>query len=214
MNTSQYLLEFLQSCDEDDESEKPTSAEEKKLTNLLDTLRIASVESVLPEQLSEVVKHLHSPKDILEYALDDHYSRYFLREVPKVVKRALKLEPVFIKRPIAERVEIYVREATRAYLFGLFQASIALARSALEESLKGHLRADAPVLAQSDELVALLRVAERSKLLNSSLIQSAHDVRKTANAVLHGTRCGDLDAFGVLIKTRKVLDALHSGRKR
>jgi hypothetical protein len=206
------LLEYLKNCDEDDENEEPTSAEDKELANLLDTLRIDSVESVLPEKLSMLVRHLHSRKDVLEYSLDDHYSRYFLREVPKIVKRAVKLEPLFIRKPIAERVEIYVREATRAYLFGLFQASIALARSAIEESLKGHLRAGAPMLAQSDELLALLRAAALSKLLDSSLLQSAHDVRKAANAVLHGTRCGDQDAFDVLIKTRKVLDALHSGR--
>ncbi len=207
------MLQYLKHCDEDDENEEPTSAEDKELDNLLDTLRIDSVESVLPEKLSMFVRQLHSRKNALEYSLDDHYSRYFLREVPKIVKRALKLEPLFIRKPIAERVEIYVREATRAYLFGLFQASIALARSALEESLKGHLRADAPMLAQSDELLVLLRAAALSKLLNGALLQSAHDVRKAANAVLHGSRCGDMDAFEVLIKTRKVLDALHSGRK-
>jgi len=213
MSTSQFLLEYLKNCDEDDENEKPTSAEDRELANLLDTLTINSVESVLPEKLSMLVRHLHSQKDVLEYSLDDHYSRHFLREVPKIVKRAVKLEPLFITRPIAERVEIYVREATRAYLFGLFQASIALARSALEESLKERLRAGAPLLAQSDELLALLRAATLAKLLGGSLLQSAHDVRKAGNTVLHGSRCGDQDAFDVLIKTRKVLDALHKGRK-
>jgi len=213
MSTSQFLLEYLKNCDEDDENEAPTSAEDKELANLLDTLRIDSVESVLPEKLSMIVKHLHSSKNILEYSLDEHYSRYFLREVPKIVKRALKLEPLLISKPIAERVEIYVREATRAYLFGLFQASIALARSALEESLKGQLKAGAPMLAQSDELLALLRAAALSKLLDASLLQYAHDVRKAANGVLHGARCGDPDAYDALIKTRKILDALHRGRK-
>jgi hypothetical protein len=94
---------------------KKDLSEDKEWANLLDTLRIDSVESVLPEQLSMLVRRLHSRKDVLEYSLNDHYSRYFLREVPKVVKRAVKLEPLFIRKPIAERVEIYVREATRAY---------------------------------------------------------------------------------------------------
>lgn len=211
MSTSQYLLEYLKNCDEDDENEKPTSADDKELAKLLDTLRVDSVESVLPEKLSMIVRVLHSPKDVLEYSLDDLYSRYFLREVPKIVKRALKLEPLFIEKPIGERVEIYLREATRAYLFGLFQASIALARSALEESLKRHLKERGlPMLAQSDELLALLRAAALSKLLDSSLLQSAHDVRKAANDVLHGSLRGDLDALDVLIKARKVLDALQS----
>jgi len=209
MNTSQFLLEYLKNCDEDDENEAPASDEDKRLANLLDTLTVDSVESALPEKLSMLVRHLHSQKDVLEYRLDGHYSRHFLREVPKVVKRALKLEPLLIAKPIAERIEIYVREATRAYLFGLFQASIALARSALEESLKEHFNA----ATQSDELLALLRAATLSKLLDGSLLQSAHEVRKAGNAVLHGKRCGDQDAFNVLIKTRSVLDAIHRGRK-
>ena len=69
------------------------------------------------------------------------------------------------------------------------------------------------MLAQSDELLALLRAAALSKLLDASLLQYAHDVRKAANGVLHGARCGDPDAYDALIKTRKVLDALHRGRK-
>src|SRR5260370_39520656 len=130
-----------------------------------------------------------------------------------MVKRALKPETLFIKKPIEGPVEIYIREATRAYLFGLFQASVALTRSALEQSLKENLRAEAPMLAQTDKLLSLWKGAELSKSLDDSLLQFAHEVRKIANTVLHGTPCGEQAACDMLIKTRKVSDALYSGRK-
>ena len=79
--------------------------------------------------------------------------------------------------------------------------------------MKEYLRAGTPLLGQSDELLVLLKGAALSKSLDGSLLQFAHDVRKAANTVLHGTPCKDQDAFDALIKTRKVVDALHLGRK-
>ena len=214
MNTSEYLRKTLKDCDDDFEEEQPPATpEEKKWLITLRKLEIDSIESVLPHDFANLIHHVHSGRDMLEYGLDDYYSRHFLDEVPKIVKRALKLEPLFIKKPIEGPVEIYIREATRAYLFGLFQASVALTRSALEQSLKENLRTEAPMLAQTDELLSLLKRAELSKSLDGSLLQFAHEVRKSANAILHGTPCGDQAAFDMLIKARKVIDALYGGRR-
>src|SRR5260370_14191317 len=214
MNTSEYLRKTLKDFDDDFEKEQASETpEEKKWFSTLRKLEIDSVESMLPHDLAKLIHHVHSRRDTLEYGLDEYYSRYFLDQVPKIVKRALKLEPLFIKKPIEGPVEIYIREATRAYLFGLFQASVALTRSALEQSLKENLRAEAPMLAQTHDLLSLLKGPDLSKSLDHSPLQFAHEVRKSANTVLHGTPCGDQAAFDMLIKTRKVIDALYSGRK-
>jgi len=214
MNTSEYLRIYLKHFDDDFEKEQPSQTpEEKEWLITFRKLEIDSIESVLPADLAKLIHEVHSGRDTLEFVLDDYYSRHFLDEVPKIVKRALKLEPLFTKQSIEGSVETYIREATRAYLFGLFQASIALTRSALEQSLKENLRAQDPMLAQTDELLSLLKGAELSKSLDGSLLQFAHEVRKSANTVLHGTPCGDQAAFDMLIKARKVIDALYSGRK-
>lgn len=213
MNTSQYLRDYLKEFDDEPDHDEPMSEEEKEWHELYRRLEIESVESLLPHELTELIHDMHSRRDMLEFGLDDFNMRYFLDDVPKIVKRALKLEPLFIKKPMDGPVEIYVREASRAYLFGLFQGSVALTRSAIEQALREHLRTKAPHLAQTNEFLSLLRGAELSKSPDGPLLQFAHEVRKRANEVLHGTPCGDQEAFDLLIKTRKVVDALYGGRK-
>jgi len=89
VSTSELLLEYLKSCDDDYEKAEPRSAEEKELSSALRTIEIDSVEGLLSEKLYEVIRHVRSRKDLLEFSLDDHYSRQLLEEIPKIVKRAL-----------------------------------------------------------------------------------------------------------------------------
>ena len=77
MNTSEFLLEYLKSCDEDDEKEEPRSAEEKEWSSLVHRLEINSIESLLPEKLYEVIRQIRSRKDVLELIrgfLNSNYS--------------------------------------------------------------------------------------------------------------------------------------------
>ena|SRR2546425_2296510 len=168
MNTSGHLLEYLRDLDKDfEESEGPTSPEDKQVERAIRQIKIDSIESLMPEELETIIGILRHRRDMLEWSLDDHYSRSLLKEVPEIVRRALKLEPLYVKRQIKGPAETYVREATRAYLFGFFQASVALSRSALEQSLRESLRSGASLLAQTDELLSLIRAAELSKLLDA-----------------------------------------------
>lgn len=216
MNTSEYLRTQLRDLDkwaEEDEADKP-SPEEAQWLELMRRLEVDSVESLLPVEAAPYIQRLHHRKDVLEYALDDHYSRKLLDQIPKLVNRALKLQPLFVPGMLSGPTEVYLREATRAHLFGLFQASAALSRTALEHCLRENLRAESPLLAETDELVGLIRAAERVKarVLAGDMLQFAHQVRKTANDVLHGKPCTEQESFDLLIKTRKVLDSVY-GRK-
>ncbi len=67
--------------------------------------------------------------------------------------------------------------------------------------------------AQADELFGLVRAAAMSKLLEPTLQPFADEIRRSANDVLHGTPCGEQDAFDLLIKTRKVLGSLYDQKK-
>jgi len=212
MKTSEILQRQIQDIDADyEEMEGPIDPEEKRIHQLLQQLTIDAVESSLPAQLAYALAG--SLKTVLldEWHLDDIYSRVLVREMPKVVERARKLAPVWIMRAPSKPADVYLREATRAFLFGLLQATVALCRSALEQSLKDRLRSQLSVLAEADELFVLLRIAEklRPRILEPSLIQLGHDIRNTGNSVLHGTPCTEQGAFDSLIKTRKILSALH-----
>src|SRR5260370_2504958 len=123
MNTSEYLRKTLKDFDDDFEKEQASETpEEKKWFSTLRKLEIDSVESMLPHDLAKLIHHVHSRRDTLEYGLDEYYSRYFLDQVPKIVKRALKLEPPFIKKTIQGPLKKYIINPTRPHSYTLFKS--------------------------------------------------------------------------------------------
>ena len=76
-----------------------------------------------------------SEPETWRWAVDDFYAREAVEKVPKTVGRFLRLSPVLLGVIPNDEVSIYVREATRCFIYGFFQASIALCRAALELGL-------------------------------------------------------------------------------
>jgi hypothetical protein len=146
--------------------------------------------------------------DTWQWMLDWRYCRDAIERIPGCVDRFGKLSPILIGKTSDEEVDLFLREATRCYLYGFFQASIALARSALETGLNRHLsrRLGDPKI----ELDKLIDGAAKLKLLSLSSAHSAHAVRKTANKVLHGKPTTEHAAFDVLVHTRGVVLELYS----
>ncbi len=149
-------------------------------------------------------------RDLLEFFLDDCLSRLFLSEIPRMVSRALQLEPMLIKEISQIDENSYLREATRCYLYGLFNASVSLSRSALEQAFSNKV----PKLLQKvegDNLLTLIKTAESSILKRrTEVCESAHRVRKTANLIVHGKACKGPEAFRVLKETRDIVLCLYS----
>ncbi len=213
MKMSEILQRQIQDIDTDTEEwEGWIDPEEKQAYEALRQLRIKAVEGFLPAKLTEVLLAV-SPKtrELTEWGLDDTYSRVLVSEIPRIVERALKLAPVWTTREPSKPAEIYLREGTRAFLLGLFQATVALCRSAFEQGLKDRLRSQLAVLAEADELSVLLKTAEMlwPRILEPDLIQLGHEVRNAGNNVLHGTPCNEQAAFDCLIKVRKILGGLY-----
>jgi hypothetical protein len=214
LNISEYLSVQLRDLDESTDVgtiDEP-SQEEAQLFEVFHRIEVDSVESLLPVEAARIIQQLHLRRDILEYALDDRYSRKLLEQIPSIVKRALKLHPVFVPGMLTGPTEIYLREATRSYLFGLFQSSAALSRCAFGHCLRESLHASP--LVNADELSSLIRAAERIKqrVLVGDALQLAHEVRKIANEVLHGKPCTEQESFGLLTRTRTVLDSVYRRR--
>ena len=156
---------------------------------------------------SEVVK---GAGDSAAWSLDDCLSRLIIPEIPRMVARALKLEPILTDENGVANENPYLREATRCLLFGLFNASVALSRSALEQALSKKIPLVIQGKSREDRLQTLIRTARVSVLKRAPVACDLADkVRKKANAIIHQGPCQESEALLVLQDTRTVLRALY-----
>jgi hypothetical protein len=68
--------------------------------------------------------------------LDEYYSKHLLAQIPRIVKRALALQRIESTAVIPRQVNVYLEQATRAFVAGLWDATAALARACLEATLE------------------------------------------------------------------------------
>jgi hypothetical protein len=153
-------------------------------------------------------------RDWAAYQLDDCLSRLMVSQIPRMVSRALRLEPMLIEEGRQADENPYLREATRCFMFGLFNASVALSRSALEEAFLKKI----PILLQGksreDTLEMLIKTARNSVLKGATgVCDLADKVRRTANAIVHGKPCQEAVAFEVLRNTRRIVHRLYGSAR-
>jgi Domain of unknown function (DUF4145) len=137
--------------------------------------------------------------------LDDHYTRELLKRVPRYVKRTMQLSRLYASRPPSERTNLYLREATRTYVLGLWNASIALCRAALESALRDKLPDSTP----SWRLPQLLNGARAAGILGPVEADMAGRVKVFGDTVLHSVRGEAPAALAALTAARAVLEKLH-----
>src|ERR1051326_1238754 len=131
---SHLLAQYIQELGEPDE-ESSASEDDKRILTLIASLDQKLLNSRYCLEVDEALlrewdRALDS-KGLLAWHLDDHYSRRMVGEVQNLVRRTLKLQRLVVAKTPAAEVNVYLAEATRCYVFGLWQASVALARSAL-----------------------------------------------------------------------------------
>lgn len=222
--TSQYLLEFLNDFDRDARSDsrplqellEERQLDYKELMNAVEGVCTGTSSTTYATYYHDWVRQNYWIKsDIIrefaEMGLDDCYCRSLLKQIPTMVSRALRLDPVLVNEYPKGPVNIYLREATRSYLLGLFIASVALSRSALEQALEEKV----PKLLQTDykeKLQMLINAAGLAKLLQGDVLSFAHRARIAANKIVHGQACKESEAFDILITIRKVVGELYASR--
>jgi hypothetical protein len=155
-------------------------------------------------------EHVNALENSAEFSLDDCLSRMMVSEIPKMVSRALQLEPILVHKNRQIDENPYLREATRCYLFGLFNASVALSRSGLEHALSKKVPSLLQGTSNKERLNTLIRMARSSVIKKMPKIcDLAEEVRTTANLVIHGKMCQQPIALQVLSNTRIILQALY-----
>ena len=218
---SQYLAEEIERLDESSTAEELArdTVDREKLMESVEALCGNSTETTFTRchflrQLASKYPILTDAKktdrDILEHFLDDCLSRLLVSEIPRMVSRALELEPMSIEQSPGADENAYLREATRCYLYGLFNASVALFRSGLEQAFSSRIPKLLLGAAGGDTLLILINTARSSILKHSPKIcDRAHEIRKKANGIVHGKTCKGPEALRVLKDTRDIIVCLY-----
>lgn len=141
--------------------------------------------------------------EAVEEWLDEYFIREMIRKVPKMVERTMRLSNLGVEKAPPEQLNLYLQEASKCFVLGLPQASIALCRAALEQGIRERLKEVG--VSPAGELSELIEMAARSKVLSGASLQLANEVRRAGNRALHYGSSTDKNASDVLLKVRLVL---------
>lgn len=169
---------------------------------------ISSLEGFSNDLAAKIASLWRDDPELWDWIVDDHYSREAVRNIRGIVRRFMQLSRVPAGVLPSPEVATYLREATRCYIYGFSQASIALSRAALEAGLNEYLRRKLKAAPQL-KLLEKVKKAEQFKLIGRSHAGMAEEVSKAAGMVLHQKPATSSLAFDTLSRTRGVLLALY-----
>jgi|GEM_PF-2174240 len=146
--------------------------------------------------------------------LNKMFSVEFLKKVNFCVKRSMKLAGLFAKEPASKQTNLYIHEATSAYILGLPIASVVLSRAALEQALKDRLGLQNN---QQDirSLAELIENANTWKLFEDSTSTSAAiEMKKQCNKVIHEGPIDESEAFQIISIVRDLIREIFASNPR
>ncbi|PYV29509.1 MAG: hypothetical protein DMG09_29835 [Acidobacteria bacterium] len=204
---SEFLAETLRDMDEgypDDipQGERQEAVETRDFVEAYTRDFIRSLEGFSHKDARKIPGN-PSENWLLEYFLDEYYVRDMVKRIPKMVKRAAKLSQIFPRIIPSHAADLYLREATRSYIYGFWQASVAFSRAALEQGLRERVKqklGDTP-----GKLSLLIQSAATCGLLDAAHRHLAGRVKLSGDRVLHGDPATDREAWETLCAARGVL---------
>ena len=169
---------------------------------------VASLEGLSSEDNARAQAALKEDPVPWKWVVDWWYCKDLVERIEPANEKFSKLTPILVRVTKNQEVNVYLREATQCYLFGFFQASTTLFRTALETGLKDcfdrKLRSSPEI-----NLYDLIGQAVQKGILDGAVAYMAHEVREAANKVIHEEPITEGQAFDILVKTRKVLEELY-----
>ena len=203
---SAMLKEHIDFLDEDKDDEG--DEKEKRTAEKLLRLTVSSLEGFSPQEVERVLSIFKEDAELWHWAVDNFYTREVVEGVHGMVNRFLRLTPVLAGVIPSSEVNVYLRESSRCFIYGFFQASIALSRAALESGLNDHLAKKLGKLPEV-ELAQKINQAARLKLVSAAGARHANNVRIAARDVLHRKPAKENTAFDVLVQSRGFLGELY-----
>jgi hypothetical protein len=138
----------------------------------------------------------------------DAFLREMFRRIPELVARARQISPLAPHEIPSDATQVYLREATRCYLFGFWDASMALSRAALDEGLWTVARDK--LKRKPESLRELLKACIWLGILDKPIADLADKVVLAGNRVLHIQPTNREEAWDALCAVCGVLLHLFS----
>ena len=138
--------------------------------------------------------------------------------------KKIKIGPILSSSHVPESIKSYFGEIRNAYAFGLYKSSIALCRALLEMSLFDKLKKKGAFKevktkvthidsAKEDNLYRYIFLAKQKRVLNKINVDKAHQVRISANKILHikdkEAKIKEKEAFDIILNTVEVIESLY-----
>jgi hypothetical protein len=163
------------------------------------------------QDLSEEFRLLSSSLDV-DVNTEIHYALELMDVLDGIRQRATDLPTLPIVGLASSELSVLLGEATKAHLYGLHTACVALCRSLLEKALTECV--PGPAFEEenrrnprSGPLANLIRAAGRVGLLTPQAVTAADDLRRSANNVLHGDSHAK-DSYEAIADVRWVIGEL------
>lgn len=190
------------------EQEIRESERDRKILDAIVSAIIQSRQSFSSLDLHNIDQLVRSNRELVEAAVDDRFTRDAIDAVPGYVTRLMELSRLEASRTPSKVTNTYMREATRAYILGLPQASIALCRAALEQGLKENLGyQESGTFIKFQDLLA---EARRYSILDSVTESIAREIATAADSVLHESPADLKVTLDVLTKLSALVQQIYS----
>ena len=210
---SEEVQTFIDTLDSEGKQDTPLEDREeaKRAENVVDLLVddiIASRESLIENRLAVIDKFDVAYPELVRHFLDERFTRDVINSVRGYVSRTMELSRLEGSRTPSEMTNSYLREAVRTYIFGFPQASIALSRAALEQSLKEELGHQGKRIFL--DMNNLLDEAEGGGVIDGVIRKTARKLASEADAVLHERPADLAKAYDVLLMLRGILQHVYA----
>jgi len=144
--------------------------------------------------------------EVRQRLFDEHYSKALLERIQGMALRTDAVPVLRTREPICRGASLYLREATRSYILGLWDAAVALSRAALEEALEDRIR---KLLGPMSGLDELIKAADRKRLIHRDAVSAAQRLQRLGNIVLHERQGTEDEALASVRDIRVVLRHLY-----
>ncbi|MBZ5523275.1 MAG: DUF4145 domain-containing protein [Acidobacteriia bacterium] len=212
---SQYLLSDIEVMDREYDRHVPAGEREehektKRIIEALTKHLVDSRETFLEKPITVLDQLSHSHREVVEHLIDDYYTRQQLENMSSFVYRTLSLSQLETAHIPSQQTRTYVREATRTYIYGLNQATVALCRAAVEQCLKEKLgrQGDGRYL----EFRELVKESRKWNVLDDTTEPLAREIARAGDSVLHEKPIAESQALEILIKTRGLLQQISAAK--
>jgi len=139
--------------------------------------------------------------------LNEYYSKHLLAEIPGIVTRASALQPLESARRVPRQVNVYLEQATRSFVAGLWDGAVALSRACLEDALED--RIGEYLGHQKRDLRDWIGEAERNRLMTVDQVSRARVIQDLGNAILHERSGTEAEARESVEALRELLCQLY-----